>query len=156
KQANGTFGVLEAGPDDTVWVTLQDLDTRLRQFDARHKGGITIRHCKKQLTREQSLALSHFALKQDGKPYAVLRLLLQGTPLRLPGPILEPLLARTYLDRWSWICSELAVASGTVVGLFPDSVKGNACYPRDLVDNKTHDLSSGWHDAARWREGGPS
>src|SRR5690349_13878853 len=25
KQANGNFGVLEAGPDDTVWVTLQDL-----------------------------------------------------------------------------------------------------------------------------------
>src|SRR5690242_14501168 len=32
KKADGKFAVLEAGPDDTVWVTLQDLGPRLRQF----------------------------------------------------------------------------------------------------------------------------
>src|SRR5262245_22441597 len=29
KKSDGTLAVLEAGPDDTVWVTLQELETRL-------------------------------------------------------------------------------------------------------------------------------
>lgn len=151
KRNDGRWAVLEAGPDDTVWVTLQDLGPRLRQFDADFHGDISIRRCKKQLTHEQSQALTRFAALQDGKPYALLRLLLQATPFRIRGPGREQLLGATYLDRWGWICSELAVAAGTVAELFPSSVKANVTYPRDLVDNETHDLSAGWFEAQRWR-----
>jgi hypothetical protein len=151
KKADGRLSVLEAGPDDTVWVALIDLGPRLRQFHQQFHGTITIRRCKQALTREQSLALSRFAILQDGKRYAVLRLLLQGTWLR-PRGLLAPLLARTYLDRDSWICSELVVAASAVAGLLdPRAVCANATFPRDLVDNRRHDLSAVWHDAEEWR-----
>jgi hypothetical protein len=147
KKTDGRLAVLEAGPDDTIWVNLIDLVPRLQHF----RGTITIRGCKKTLTPAESRALTKFAFLQDGKRYAILRLLLQGTWLRVRGP-LEPFLARTHLDRDSWICSELAVAAGTVAGLFdPREVHSNVCYPRDLVDNRRHDLGAVWNEAATWR-----
>lgn len=150
KKPDGTLAVLEAGPDDTVHVAILDVASRLPQFDKDFKGTIKIRRCKKELTKEQSAALTKFAEAQDGKRYAVLRLLLQGTCLRTRGPIRELFLAETVLDRSSWICSELSVAAGTVAGLFPKTVKANVAYPLDLVDNRRHDLSRIWHDAAIW------
>jgi len=143
--------VLEAGPDDSVWVTLQDVGPRLHQFDRDYHGTITIRRCKTTLSRTQSTALTRFAQAQNGKRYAVVRLLAQATPFRARG-LLEPFLAQTYLDRDSWMCSELAVAAGTVAGLFDRHVvRANVTYPQDLVANQRHDLRAAWHDAAEWR-----
>ncbi len=148
KRADGSLGVLEAGPDDTVWVDIIDAAKRLKAF----KGTITIRRCKTMLSTEKSVALTKFATAQDGKPYAVLRLLLQGTSLRSRGPVRELFLAHTYLDRWSWICSELAVAAGTVAGLFdPKVVRANVVYPQDLVDNHRFDLSRHYHGPEVWQ-----
>jgi len=152
KKTDGSLAVLEAGPDDTIWVRLLDLEKRLPQFQRDFDGPVTIRRCKKALTAEQSKALTQFAHAQDGKRYAIGRLLLQGTAFRSRGPIRELFLGKTYLDRDSWICSELAVAAGTLVNLFdPKSVHANVSYPRDLVDNARHDLSATWHDAGRWQ-----
>jgi hypothetical protein len=153
KKEDGALAVLEAGPDDTIWVNILDVGPRLRQFDKDYKGTITIRRCKQELTPEKSEALTKFAKEQDGKRYAIVRLLIQGTRFRFRGPIRELFLARTDLDRSSWICSELAVAAATVAGLCPDSVKSNVTYPLDLVNNRRHDLSRVWHDAETWRPG---
>jgi len=151
KKSDGKLAVLEAGPDDTVWVKLLALDERLRQFHDDFSGTITIRRCKKELTADQSRALTKFAEAQEGKRYAVGRLLLQGTSFRSRGPVRELVLGRTVLDRDSWICSELAVAAGTVVKLFdPKVVHANVAYPLDLVNNERHDLSDSWHDPAIW------
>ncbi len=151
KKANGKLAILEAGPDDTTKVALLDLETRLPQFNKDFKGTIHIRRCKKELTEEQSKDLTKFAQAQDGKGYAVGRLLLQGTPARSRGPLREKVLGGTVLDRDRWICSELAVAAGTVVKLFdPKVVPANVAYPRDLVNNERYDLSANWHDAALW------
>jgi hypothetical protein len=151
RKFDGVLAVLEAGPDDTIWVDLRDLVPRLHRFQRDFNGTITIRRSKVALNRFQSHALSRFARAQNGKRYAVLRLLAQGTPLRSRGP-LEPWLGRTSTDRDSWICSELSVASATVVGLLdPDVVHANSVYPRDLVDNQRFDLSASWHDAADWQ-----
>jgi hypothetical protein len=152
KKPDGTPAILEAGPDDTPWVDLLDLVPRLHQFHRNFPGGtITVRPCKVTLSRKRSAALTRFALAQKGKRYAVLRLLAQGTPLRARGA-LEPYLAETRLDRDSWICSELAVAAGTVAGLFDSrEVRANATYPRDLVDNQRHNLRAGWQDLTIWR-----
>src|SRR5438552_585098 len=131
RRPDGSLGVLEAGPNDTVKVYIIEVRKRLKEFE----GTITMRRCKTTLTKEKSVALTKFAMAQDGKPYAVLRLLLQGTSFRSRGPIRELFLANTYLDRWSWICSELAVAAGTVAGLIdPAIVRANVTYPRDIVD----------------------
>jgi hypothetical protein len=151
KKSDGTLAILEAGPDDTIRVALLDLDKRLPQFNADFKGTISIRRCKKALTKAQSQELTKFAEAQDGKRYAIGRLLLQGTSFRSRGPVRELILGKTYLDRDSWICSELAVAAGTVVKLFdPKVVFANVAYPRDLVDNDRYDLRENWHDAAVW------
>lgn len=151
KKADGKLAILEAGPDDTVKVEVLDLDKRLAQFNADFKGTIHIRRCKKELTDEQSKELTKFAEAQAGKRYAVGRLLLQGTPARTRGPVREKVLGGTVLDRDSWICSELAVAAGTVVKLFdPKVVPANAVYPRDLVNNERYDLNANWHDAGLW------
>jgi hypothetical protein len=123
----------------------------LRQFHDDFSGTITIRRCKKELTADQSRALTKFAEAQEGKRYAVGRLLLQGTSFRSRGPVRELVLGRTVLDRDSWICSELAVAAGTVVKLFdPKVVHANVAYPLDLVNNERHDLSEAFHDPAVW------
>lgn len=152
KKNDGKLAILEAGPDDTVSVKMLDLHKRLRQFNNDFKGGtIHIRRCKNELTDEQSKALTKFAEAQDGKRYAVGRLLLQGTALRSRGPVMEKVLGKTVLDRDAWICSELAVAAGTVAKLFdPKVVPSNVPYPRDLVSNERYDLSATWHDAALW------
>jgi hypothetical protein len=152
KKADGTLAILEAGPDDTVRVRVLDLDKRLPQFHNDFKGGIiTIRRCKKEIGADESKALTKFALAQDGKRYAVGRLLLQGTSFRTRGPIREQFLGGTVLDRDSWICSELSVAAGTVAKLFdPKVVHSNVAYPRDLVDNARYELGDTWHDAGIW------
>ena len=153
KKPDGTPAVLEAGPDDTVWVKLLDLTPRLHQFRRDFGGTVTIRRCKVALRPKQSAALTRFALAQRGKRYAVVRMLLQGTWLR-PRGLLAPLLARTYLDRDAWICSELAVAAGSVAGLFdPTKVRANATYPRDLADDRRYDLSAVWEAPVEWRPG---
>jgi hypothetical protein len=154
RKPGGSLAILEAGPDDTLWVDLLDLTPRLRQFRRDFRGTITIRRCKKALTPDQSAALTRFALAQKGKRYAALRLLAQGTAVRARGP-LAPMLAKTHLNRDAWICSELAVAAGTVAGLFDRrAVRANATYPRDLVDNRRHDLGAVWEDAVEWRPTG--
>jgi hypothetical protein len=156
RKTDGTLTVLEAGPDDTVWVDLRDLVPRLHQFRRDFDGTITIRRCKAPLNRFQSAALTRFATAQNGKRYAVVRLLAQGTPLRGRGP-LESLLGKTRIDRDSWICSEISVAGATVAGLVnPNVVHSNVAYPRDLVNNERYDLAGAWHDAAEWRPTPPA
>lgn len=151
KQNDGSFGILEAGPDDTIRVALIDLEKRLKQFDEDFHGTITIRRCKKALTREQSATLTKFAHAQDGKRYAIGRILLEGTCLHVRGPLRELIFGKTYLDRDAWMCAELAVAAAANVKLIdPNSIAANATYPADIVDNRRHDLSRGWHDAAVW------
>ncbi len=148
KRPDGSLAVLEAGPDDKLNVYILDVPDRLKNF----KGTITIRRCRTSLSREKSLAMTQFAQAQDGKRYAVIRLLLQGTAWRSRGPVREMFLANTYLDRVSWICSELAVAAGTVAGLFdPRVVRANVVYPQDLVDNHRFDLGNHWFDPELWR-----
>jgi hypothetical protein len=154
RRPGGAPAVLEAGPDDTLWVRLLDLGPRLRQFHRDYRGTVTVRRCKVPLSRERSAALTRFALAQEGKRYAALWLMAQGTPLRARGS-LERLAGRTHLGSDAWMCSELAVAAGTVAGLFdPRLVHANATYPRDLADNRRFDLRDTWEDATRWRPGG--
>jgi hypothetical protein len=153
KLPGNRWSVLEAGPDDGIWVELRDLVPRLHQFTSERHGTITIRRARQPLSYERSAALTVFAQRQAGKRYAVAWLLLQGTPFRVRGP-LEPFLARTRLDPPSWICSEISIAAGTVAGLFdPKVVPSNVAYPRDLVDNHRYNLSASWLDPEIWTSG---
>jgi hypothetical protein len=147
KKPDGCFAVLESGPDDTLYVSISNIVDRLYHF----KGILQVRQARKVLCPEESAQLTAFARAQEGKHYALWRLLLQGTPCRLRNGLTEKYIAKTHLDRNRWLCTEIVVAAGTLVGLFDDLVKGNACYPLDMLDDqhkynlgKTYELPGYW------------
>src|SRR5262245_36355509 len=105
KKPDGRLAALEAGPDDTLGIYVLDLYPRLLTF----KGNLQVRRVKRDLTPEESARLTAFAVRQDGKRYAVGRLLLQGTPFKTRGGPLRESLAHTRFNRWRWLCAEIAV-----------------------------------------------
>jgi hypothetical protein len=144
----GDLALLEAGPNWKPKTYINDLESRLCSF----KGDIWVRRCKHALTPDQSCALTEFARAQEGKPYAVCRFILQGTPFRARYGLRYHCFSHTYLGRWGWLCSELVVAAGTVAGLFdPDTHPANAIYPRDLVDDRDYPLEHNWEEIGLWR-----
>jgi hypothetical protein len=148
---DGRPGLLESAPDDGklagMYVRLLDAMSRLHQF----QGTIYIRRLKRPLTPEQSARLTAFALAQEGKRYALCRMLLQGTPFRARGPVRNALFGKTYMDRCSWFCSELVVAAGTAAGLFNPKVHhANSMYPRDMIYDDIYDLSATWLPVGTW------
>jgi hypothetical protein len=110
-----------------------------------------VRRLHKPLSAEQSAHLRDFALAQEGKPYALGRLLLQLTPLRPRGSVFADYIGRTVLDRERWICSELVVAAATVGGVLdPDLFPANMVYPRDLAYDEQFDFSAHYSAPAMW------
>jgi len=82
---DGSLAVLEAGPNDTMWVRTLDLLPHLREYAA--AGYLWIRKRRVPLTPDQSARLTAFALEQDGKRFALPRLGVQLTPFRSRGPL---------------------------------------------------------------------
>lgn len=144
---DGSFAILEAGADAVWKVFVFDLQKRLHTFD----GTILIRSPRAPLNPAQSQRLTEFSLAQEGKPYALGRLMLQGTPFRPQGTVRTHFFGRTKLDRERWICSELVVAAVAAAGVFdPRAFPANAMYPRDLCYDERYDLSPYYHAAALW------
>lgn len=147
KRPDGTPALVEAGPNDTLLCRVTEIAPRLHAFD----GTIHVRRCKKAPTAEQSAELTKFALAQDGKRYALGRLLLQGTPFRARGPVRRWMWGATLTDRDAYICSELVVAGASIAGaLDPEEHKANAIYPRDLIFDDHYDLSDRYEQAQVW------
>ena len=147
KKTDGTFAVLESGPDDTLHVFLLDIEPRLYDF----KGSIQVRQAKRALTKDESETLTNFAYAQEGKRYAMWRLLLQGTYFRHRGGIKEKHLAATYDDRTRWLCAEIVVSAGALVNLLDrDKVKATVTYPLDMVDDVRIDLSATYEPTVYW------
>lgn len=147
KRPDGTCAIAEAGPNDTLHCRVLDLAPRLHGWE--HT--LLIRRCKKQLTADQSAAMTKWSMEQDGKRYALGRLLLQATPVRCRAPLRRSIFGATYTDRDSYLCAELVIAGGTVGGIFdPSRHKANTIYPRDIVQNDVHDLADLYHDAQVW------
>src|SRR5262249_16617667 len=82
---DGSLGILEAGPNDTLWVGINPMLPHLREYA--DKGPVWIRRRKTPLTPEQCAALCEWAQKQCGKHFALFRLGVQLTPFRSRGPI---------------------------------------------------------------------
>ncbi len=148
---DGRLQLLESAPDDGhlagLHVCLLEPLPRLHQFE----GTIFIRRIKCPLSPEQSARLTEFALDAQGKRYALIRMLLQGTPFRARGSWRKALLGKTDLHRSSYFCSELVVAAGTAAGLFDPKVHfANAMYPRDMIYDDCYDLSATWLPAGIW------
>jgi len=150
---DGRMAVLEAAPENgtggyILRVCLMEAQSRFTSC----KGTILIRRLRNPLTPAQSARLTDFALAQQGKHYAVGRLLRQFTPFRARGPKRIELWGKTDLNRRTWICSELVVAAYTCIGLMnPAQFPANAMYPLDLLEDTNYDLRATWYPAEIWR-----
>lgn len=148
---DGRAALLESGPDDGKlagpYVRLLEAMPRLHQF----QGTMYIRRLRCPLSPAQSAALTDFALAQEGKRYALGRLLLQATPIRCRSGLRAKVFGHTHMDRCSWLCSELVVAAGTAAGLFDPKVHhANRIYPLDMFEDTKYDLSGTWEKPAAW------
>jgi hypothetical protein len=116
-----------------------------------YPGDVMIRRPHRPLTREQCDSLTAFGLAQEGKDYALVRLFLQGTPLRCRFGLRKVLFGRTWLDRNRWTCSEIVVAAATAAGLMdPRRHPANAIYPGDLAHDRRYDLSGVYQPPVPW------
>jgi len=153
----GSLGVLEAGPNDTMWVRTLDLLPHLQEYAA--EGKVWIRKRRVALTPEQSCQLTAFALAQEGKRFALQRLGVQLTPFRTRGPLRTYFLGRPHGERRSYFCSELVCEACVAAGLLdPDRTRPSATYPYDLFFGRSlnlfincHlDINEGWYPPGRW------
>ena len=143
---DGSLAILEAGSKAGRMVRSLDLEPRLHDFD----GTILIRRLRTPLAPEQTKQLCDFAALQEGKPYAVARFLLQGTPLRPRNSLWAQHFGGTVLDRERWICSELAVAAATAAGVLDADYPANVMFPRDLCYDERYDLGRFYEPVAMW------
>jgi hypothetical protein len=152
KRPDGHLAVLESGPDDTLNVKILDVSERMHGFMHDFQcGNLQVRQCKEMLTPEQSKALTDFAVKNEGKKYAWMRLLMQGTYFRKRGAWFTESYATTYLNRKSWLCCEIVVAAAHLVGLIDGKVvRAEITYPMDIVDDHRYDLSPNYTPPAYW------
>src|SRR5215468_8499217 len=112
---DGSLAVLEAGPNDTLWVGTPDLLPHLQEYAA--EGKVWIRKRRVPLTPEQSCRLTAFALAQDGKRFALARLAGQLTPFRSRGPLRTYFVGGPKGDRCSYYCSELVCEACVAAGV---------------------------------------
>lgn len=147
RKPGGEFTLLEAGPDTHLHVYLLEACRRIHTF----QGILRIRRCRVPLTKDQSSALTDFALAQEGKHYATGRLLLQITPIKTRGGPLRGSLAKTRYDRCRWMCTEIVVAAAELIGLMdPNIIKASSAYPLDIVNDRKYNLSPVWEEAGYW------
>jgi hypothetical protein len=157
---DGSLAVLEAGPNDTMWIRTLDLLPHLKEYaDA---GKVWVRKRRVPLTPEQSARLTEFAAAQDGKRFALQRLGVQLTPFRSRGPLRTWFVGKPHGgDRRSYFCSELVCEACVAAGLLdPERTRPSATYPHDLFYGRSFnlfidghlDVNAGWYPPARWTD----
>jgi hypothetical protein len=155
---DGGLAILHAGPFNTTKVGVFDL---MEHLHAHEDDGVMvwIRRRRCPLTPEQSARLTAFAMAQDGKPFALWRMLGQLTPFRSRGALRTYFVGGPHGDRCSYFCSELVTESLVAAGLIdPACARPAATYPRDLFFdhscnlflNSHFHLSDCWYPPARW------
>jgi hypothetical protein len=154
---DGSPAILEAGPNDCMWVHTLDALPHMQEYA--DIGRVWIRKRCVPLTPQQSCRLTQFALANDGKRFALARLGLQLTPFRTRGPIRIYFVGKPKGDRAKYFCSELVTEACVAAGLIdPERARPSATYPHDLFFGRSwnpyldHNLeiNAGWYPPARW------
>ncbi len=159
RKSNGCVGLIEAGPFNSIKVEVMDPIEHMKEH-IRAGDKVWVRRRQVPLTAEQSAALTAFVERQDGKPFAVARLLGQVTPLRSRGPIRTYFVGKPHGDREEWFCSELVTESCCAAGLMDaTTARPAATYPRDLFYGRSFNLYldhhlclDEWDPPARWTD----
>jgi hypothetical protein len=154
---DGSLAILEAGPNDTLFI--RNLDALPHLVEYASKGPVWVRKRRVALTEEESCRLTDFALRQNGKFFALGRLGIQLTPLRTRGPVRTSFMGKPHGDRFSYFCSELVTEALVAAGLLDgDIARPSATYPHDLffehsfnpfIERHYH-LGDCWYPPARW------
>ena len=154
---DGSLAILEAGPNDTQWVRTLDMLPHLQEYA--NEGRVWIRKRRVPLTPEESCRLTAFALAQDGKRFAIIRLGGQLTPFRSRGPVRTAFIGGSHGERSTYFCSELVCESCIAAGLLdPERTRPSATYPHDLFFGRSFnpfidkhlDVNANWYPPARW------
>jgi hypothetical protein len=157
RRPDGTMAILEAGPNDCLWVKTLDMLPHLKEYE--DKGPVWIRKRNVPLTPEQCEKLAAFAMKQEGKRFALIRLGGQLTLLRSRGPLRTFFMGGPHGDRRCYFCSELVTESCVAAGLLdPKKTRPAATYPHDLFYDRSYNLFNAlylklypcWDPPARW------
>ena len=152
---DGTPGVLEAGTGDKAVVAF----TPIQAWLCKYKGKVWIRRRKTPITADQSARLTEFALLNDKKMYAILRLVGQLTPFRARGYYRTTYIGKPHGIRKKYYCCEIVVEAMVYAGLHDaETARPTATYPRDMFFDHSRipyidqhmGLACDWHVPALW------
>jgi hypothetical protein len=152
---DGSPAVLEAWASKGAVVAVTPLRTWLDGY----KGKVWCRRRKVPISAEQSACLTEFALLNDKKPYALLRVAALVTPFRHRGYFRTTYIGRPHGIRRAYYCSEIVLEALVYAGLLdPETTRPTATYPRDMFfdhSNIPHidrhlGLACDWHVPAFW------
>jgi hypothetical protein len=168
RRSDGRMALIEAGPFNSVKIETMDPVAHMAEHLCAGDRVYVRRRCV-PLTPEQSCRLTSFAERQDGKPFATLRLLRQITPLRTRGQVRTYFVGRPSGDQDRYFCAELVMESCVAAGLLDaETTRPSATYPRDIffghskiryLDEHLPLECAGWCVPARWTncpDAGPS
>jgi hypothetical protein len=158
-RSDGRIGLIEAGPFNSIKVEVMDPIEHMKEH-RRAGDKVWVRRRRVPLTAEQSAALTAFAERQEGKPFAVLRMMGQVTPFRSRGPLRTWVVGKPHGERDRWFCSELVTESCVAAGLMDGATaRPAATYPRDLFFGRSfnpyldrHLCLDEWEAPARWTD----
>ena len=152
---DGSPAVLESGTGDRSVVAI----TPVRCWLARYKGKVWVRRRKTPIGAEASARLTEFALLNDGKCYAALRLVAQLTPFRARGHFRTAYIGKPHGVRRTYHCSEIVLETLVYAGLAdPETTRPTATYPQELFFDRSRNphidrhlgLACDWHVPAFW------
>jgi hypothetical protein len=158
QKPNGQYCTLEAGPHNCLTIKILDMCESLSGYEAKGNS-VWVRRRSVPLTPEQSAKLTAFAMAQDGKRFALWRMLGQLTLLRSRGLLWTHAVGGPHGDRDSYFCAELVTECCGVAGLLdPNRIHPCCTYPSDLFYgkspnhyvNETLDVNLFWDPPARW------
>ena len=160
QRPDGSMAILEAGPHDTMRVKSMDAIPHLRSYE--EEGRVWIRRRAVPLTAVESARLTEYAMAQEDKRFALVRLGGQLTPLRSRGLIRTHVMGKPQSEHRNFFCSELVMQSLVEACLVDaETARPSATYPRDMfMDhslnpylNKHLKLAPCWDPPARWTSG---
>lgn len=157
-RSDGRIALLQAGPFNSLKIEVLDPVAHMREHVGKGDRVWIRRRCV-PLTPEQSAALTAFAEMQEGKRFALWRMLGQATHLATRGPIRTYFLGKVHgPNRVSYWCSEMVMEACVYAGLREAAdTRPSATYPRDLFFGRSnnpflneHLRLNEWYPPARW------